>query len=528
MADPDFKTPRCTEATMNLGHFLTQTAARLPDHPALTRGDQSLTYGAFNGRVDAFAHALAEAGVGHKDRVLIHSNNGFEMVVAVYAIWKVGAVIVPTNFRVTPADIVKMGHASGATAFVGNAQFPDHVDAVRADGFAGARFWVIGDGFDEALAAHASAGVFSEHAVSRDDPAWFFFTSGTTGFPKCAVLTHGQMGFVLTNHVADLMPGLSHRDASLVIAPLSHGAGLHLFVNVTKGAHNVLMSGDGLDPADAFALIERHQITNMFAVPTIVKRLVESGAAAGHDHSSLKHLVYAGAPMYRADQIRALEVLGPCLVQYFGLGEVTGCITVLPADEHSTDDAAMRVGSCGYPRTGIEVAILSESGERLGPGETGLVGVRGGAVMAGYLDNPAANAESFIDGWFITGDIGHLDPGGYLYLTDRRSDMYISGGSNVYPRETEEVILTHPAVMEATIVGVPDSDWGEAGVAVVVTREAVSQEDLHHFIAERVARYKRPRTIVFRDELPKSGYGKIEKKTIRAMLIDEGLVEPVQ
>lgn len=522
MADADFAFERQSLATMNLGRFLTHAAARKPDHPAIIFRDQTISYSALNARADALAHALVSMGVGAKDRVLIHSNNHPDMVVAIYAIWKTGAVIVPTNFRVSPDDIVKMAHAAGATAFIGNDAFKDHLSAMEKDGCCTGATLTINGSLDAAIERHRDDGAFQECTVLRDDPAWFFFTSGTTGFPKCAVLTHGQMGFVLNNHVADLMPGLSAADASLVVAPLSHGAGLHLFVQVTQCATNVLMPDDKFDVATACTLIEKHRVTNLFTVPTIVKRLVDDEAAARHDLSSLKHVIYAGAPMYRADQIKALEVLGPVIVQYFGLGEVTGAITVLPADEHDVDDAKMRVGSCGYPRTGMEVAILAADGTRLGPHETGAIGVRGGAVFSGYLNNVEANAESFVDGWFLTGDIGHVDEGGYLYLTGRKSDMYISGGSNIYPRETEEIILTHPDVEEVAIVGVPDRDWGEAGVAVVVG--AVNVETLRPWIAKHVVRYKQPRDIFVWDALPKSGYGKVEKKTVRQMLFDQQLV----
>lgn len=522
MADPDFAFARQSYATMNLGRFLTHAAARKPNHPALIFRDQTISYGALNARTDALAHALVSMGVSAKDRVLIHSNNHPDMVAAIYAIWKTGAVIVPTNFRAAPDDIVKMAHAAGATAFIGNEAFGDHLAAMARDGGCEGATLTINGNLDAAIAKHTGDGPFQDAAVLRDDPAWFFFTSGTTGFPKCAVLTHGQMGFVLNNHVADLMPGLSARDASLVIAPLSHGAGLHLFVQVTQCATNVLMPDDRFDVPTACALIEKHRVSNLFAVPTIVKRLVEDDTVTKHDLSSLKHVVYAGAPMYRVDQIKALDVLGPVIVQYFGLGEVTGAITVLPADEHDIDDAKMRVGSCGYPRTGMEVAIFAPDGTRLGAHETGAIGVRGGAVFSGYLNNAEANAESFVDGWFLTGDIGHLDEGGYLYLTGRKSDMYISGGSNIYPREIEEVILTHPDVDEVAIVGVPDRDWGEAGVAVIVGK--VDVETLRHWIAQRVARYKQPRDIFIWDALPKSGYGKVEKKTVRQMLFDQKLV----
>ncbi|MGB7431047.1 MAG: AMP-binding protein, partial [Ahrensia sp.] len=224
MADPEFAFARQSLATMNLGRFLTHAAARKPDHPAIIFRDQTISYGALNARTDALAHALVALGIGPKDRVLIHSNNHPDMVAAIYAIWKTGAVIVPTNFRAAPDDIVKMAHAAGASAFIGNEAFGDHLAAMESDGCCAAATLTINGSLDAAIAGHAGDGPFQDAAVLRDDPAWFFFTSGTTGFPKCAVLTHGQMGFVLNNHVADLMPGLSARDASLVIAPLSHGA----------------------------------------------------------------------------------------------------------------------------------------------------------------------------------------------------------------------------------------------------------------------------------------------------------------
>lgn len=522
MADPNFHVERQSLATMNIGRFLTHAAGRKPNHPALIHRNQTISYNDLNTRTDGLAHALVEMGVGAKDRVLIHSNNHPDMVVALYAVWKTGAVIVPTNFRASPSDIVKMAHASGATTFIGNMAFANHLEAMADDGCCRDKTLIIDGSLNDVIKPHTTKGPFVEASVLRDDPAWFFFTSGTTGFPKCAVLTHGQMGFVLNNHVADLMPGLRWHDASLVVAPLSHGAGLHLFVQISQCATNVLMPDDRFDVATAFCLIEKHKVSNLFTVPTIVKRMVDDEAVTRYDLSSLKHVVYAGAPMYRADQVKALEVLGPVIVQYFGLGEVTGAITVLPADEHTTDDTKMRVGSCGYPRTGMEVTILAPDGKRLEAGETGAIGVRGGAVFSGYLDNPSANAESFVDGWFLTGDIGYLDTDGYLYLTGRKSDMYISGGSNIYPREIEEVLLTHPDIDEVAIVGVPDHDWGEAGVAVIVG--TVDINNLRPWIAGRVARYKQPRDIFIWDALPKSGYGKVEKKTVRQMLFDQKLV----
>jgi acyl-CoA synthetase (AMP-forming)/AMP-acid ligase II len=362
--------------------------------------------------------------------------------------------------------------------------------------------------------------------VEYADPAWFFFTSGTTGRPKAAVLTHGQLAFVITNHLADLFPGVTERDASLVVAPLSHGAGIHQMGQVARGARTVLLPTERLDAEEAWRLVEEHRVTNMFTVPTILKALAEHPAAGRRDHASLRHVIYAGAPMYREDQKRALEVLGPCLVQYFGLGEVTGNITVLRPDQHSlADDPAFPLGSVGAPRTGMDVAILDEAGRRLPPGATGEICVRGPAVFAGYFENPEANAKAFRQDWFHTGDLGHLDERGFLYITGRASDMFISGGSNVYPREVEEAILTHPAVVECAVVGLPHPKWGEAGVAAVVPKPgmAVTEAEVMAHLAPRLARYKQPQRVVVWEALPKSGYGKVPKPLVRARLEVEGV-----
>ncbi|MBM3572698.1 MAG: AMP-binding protein, partial [Alphaproteobacteria bacterium] len=360
--------------------------------------------------------------------------------------------------------------------------------------------------------------------VTYDHPLWFFYTSGTTGRPKASILTHGQLNFVVNNHLADLMPGTTERDVSLVVAPLSHGAGAHALSQVARGAMSVLLPSERLDVEEAWRLVERHRVTNMFTVPTIVKLLTEHPAVDRYDHGSLRYVIYAGAPMYRADQKHALAKLGRVLVQYFGLGEVTGNITVLPPHLHTLDDAApdARIGSCGHPRTGMEIKIVDGDGRRLAPGERGEICTRGLAVFAGYFENPEATAKALKGGWFHTGDLGYVDAEGFLYITGRASDMYISGGSNVYPRDAEEVLLTHPAVAEAAVLGVPDPKWGEAGVAVIVRQPGrdVGADELIGFLDGKLAKYKWPRRVFFWDEIPKSGYGKVPKHLIRQKLFE--------
>ena len=520
-----------SQRVMNLSHFARQAARRHGADIAFVWGEQQWTWTAFDRRVDAMAAALAARGIGKGDRVLVQSKNCNQMFESMFACFRIGAVWVPTNFRQTPDDVAYLGAASGAVAMICHSECPDHASAARAAAPAirvlieigGATF---GEDYDALVRAHDSA-VVTEADVVRDDPCWFFLTSGTTGRPKAAVLTHGQMAFVITNHLCDLMPGTTSADASLVVAPLSHGAGIHALVQTARAVKTVLPASDRFDVDEAWRLVERWRITNMFTVPTILKMLAEHPSVDAYDHSSLRYVIYAGAPMYREDQKRALGKLGKVLVQYFGLGEVTGNITVLPPALHDAEDhPTARIGTCGFARTGMQISIQDDEGHERAPGETGEICVCGPAVFAGYYDNPEANAKAFRDGWFRTGDLGHVDAEGFLYITGRASDMYISGGSNIYPREIEEKLLTHPALAEVAVVGVPDPTWGEVGVAVCVLAEGASlnEPELLAWADGKVARYKLPKRVVFWDALPKSAYGKITKKAVRDELAARGLL----
>lgn len=519
----------CTRRVMNLAHALRKNGRRLRDGVGLAQGERRWTWGELDARVDAMAAALSARGVAKGDRVLVQSRNCHQLFESMFVCFRLGAVWVPTNYRQTPAEVAYLARASGARALICGSVFPEHAAAIRAESpgldivveIGGNAF---GEDYDGLVAAHEGQAAATAD-VEHDDPCWFFFTSGTTGRPKAAVLTHGQMAFVITNHLCDLMPGTKEGDTSLVVAPLSHGAGIHQLAQVAAGATTVLTAGERLDPQEVWSLVDEWRIANMFTVPTIVKLLTEHSSVAHHDHSSLRHVIYAGAPMYREDQKHALRTLGPVLVQYFGLGEVTGNITVLPPRLHAAEDGPdVKVGTCGFERTGMQVDIQDNAGHSLAPGETGEICVCGPAVFAGYYDNPKANADAFRNGWFRTGDLGHLDDEGFLFITGRASDMYISGGSNVYPRETEEKLLKHPAIAEAAILGVPDPTWGEVGVAVCVRRpgQGVEEGDLLAWLSGEVARYKLPKRVFFWDELPKSGYGKITKRAIREELEARG------
>lgn len=525
---------RSSNRVMNLAHMLRQNARRLPDQPGLIWGDKSWSWVEIERDVNALAAALAARGIGKGDAVLVHSKNTAQMFFSLFAAFKLGAIWVPTNFRLTPDEVVYLATFSRARGFLCHGDFPEHAEAVRV-GAPGVEFiWRLDEqskasAFGETdmepkLAAYRGQAV-ADAAVGYNDPCWYFFTSGTTGRSKAAVLTHGQMAFVTTNHLADLVPGATHEDASLVVAPLSHGAGVHQINIVARGAPTILLPSEKFDVEEAWRLIEKNRVTNIFTVPTILKMLVEHEAVDRFDHSSLRSVIYAGAPMYREDQKYALKKLGKVITQYFGLGEVTGSITVLPPALHDPEDNAnTRFGTCGYERTGMQVSIQDDDGKELEAFQTGEICVIGPAVFAGYFDNPEANAKAFRNGWFRTGDLGHMDEQGFVYITGRASDMFISGGSNIYPREIEEKILAHPAIVECAVLGVPDRFWGEVGVAVCVARESVDEAALAAYLAPKVPRYKMPKRFFFWETLPKSGYGKVPKRLIKDELAARGLL----
>lgn len=525
---------RCSNRVMNLAHVLSQNARRFPDLPALIWSEKSWSWAEVECEVNALAAALAERGIGKGDALLVHSKNTAQMFFSLFATFKLGAIWVPTNFRLMPDEVVYLASFSRAKGFLCHGDFEDHAEAIRRE--------VPGVEFIWRLDEQARPSTFGElnvaqvletyrgqrvpdAAVEHNDPCWYFFTSGTTGRSKAAVLTHGQMAFVLTNHLCDLLPGATEKDASLVVAPLSHGAGVHQLNIVARGAPSILLPSEKFDIEEAWRLVEKHRVTNIFTVPTILKMLVEHEAVDRFDHASLRSVIYAGAPMYRADQKFALQKLGKVITQYFGLGEVTGNITVLPPALHEEEDLAnTRVGTCGFARTGMQVSIQDDGGRELSPFETGEICVIGPAVFAGYFDNPDANAKAFRDGWFRTGDLGHMDEQGFVYITGRASDMYISGGSNIYPRELEEKILSHPSIAEVAVVGVPDKVWGEVGVAVCVAREPVAEAALAEYLGAKVPRYKMPKRFFFWEALPKSGYGKVPKRLVKDELETRGLV----
>ncbi|MFI5053939.1 MAG: AMP-binding protein, partial [Acidimicrobiia bacterium] len=356
--------------------------------------------------------------------------------------------------------------------------------------------------------------------------AWLFYTSGTTGRPKGAMLTHGNLAFVTASWLADLTP-MTEGDITLHAAPLSHGAGFHALATTARGARHVIPQQASFDPAGIVTLLEHEGVTNTWMVPTQIVMLVDALGDTRPELPALRHVVYGGAPFAPAELKRALAVFGSVFVQLFGQGETPMTATVLPASDHAAalaGDRPERLSSAGFARPGMDVRILGEDGRELPPGEVGEACVRGPAVMLGYWNRPEATAEALHDGWLHTGDLGRLDEHGYLYLLDRAKDLIISGGSNVYAVEVEAALADHPMVREVAVVGLPDRTWGEVVTAVVVSESpgAATEAALAEHCATVLAGYKRPRRYTFRDTLPRNAYGKVLKRELRAELASDG------
>jgi long-chain acyl-CoA synthetase len=362
-----------------------------------------------------------------------------------------------------------------------------------------------------------------------DELAWLFYTSGTTGRPKGVMLTHRNLMTMGLTYFIDVDP-VSGDDHIVYAAPMSHGAGIYAIPHLMAGARHVVPSSGGMDPAELFDLGRRLGPLSTFAAPTIVKRLVDHAEAAGLGPDdaarSFKTIVYGGAPMYVADIERAMRVMGPRFVQIYGQGETPMVATAL-SRQHLCDSAhprhKERIASVGVAQTPVQVRIAGDDGQDLAPGEVGEVLVRGDSVMAGYWRNEQATAQALRDGWLYTGDVGCLDSDGFLTLKDRSKDLIISGGSNIYPREVEEALLTAPGVAEAAVVGAFDPEWGEVVVAFFVPCPGIEVTaaalDLH--CLEQIARFKRPKRYVQMSALPKNNYGKVLKTELRAFLANE-------
>ncbi|HEX9494422.1 MAG TPA: long-chain fatty acid--CoA ligase [Candidatus Limnocylindria bacterium] len=494
---------------MNAGAFLTNAAAVHGDRPAIVFADRVITYAELEIASGRAAGGLLHAGLRPGDRILLWMRNHPEFVISLFAGLRAGLTVVPTNVRLHPREVGYIATNSGAAAIIHDAEFESAATRISEESGSLQRF--RSDALPQGSAALSDP--------RPEDPAWLFYTSGTTGKPKGATLTHRNLAAMTTACLADLC-SFQPEDVVLHVAPLTHGSGLYLLPAIARGASNVISHHASFDPSEVFALIEHHHVSSIaFVVPTMIVRLSNDPGAKSHRLASLRTVIYGGAPMYVEDLRKAVQMFGQIFVQLYGQGETPMTGTYIRAADHRFDGAEWerRMGSIGIPRSNVEIRILDANDRPQPAGEVGEIVVRGDTVMQGYWRDPEATRIALRDGWLHTGDLGYVDGGGYVFLVDRAKDMIISAGNNIYAREVEEALLTHPAVGEVAVVGVPDADWGESVHAVVVLRagQEVEPRVLIQHCKDRIASYKKPRTVEFIAELPKSAYGKVLKRELR-------------
>ncbi|NRB16953.1 MAG: AMP-binding protein [Rhodobacteraceae bacterium] len=505
---------------MNPAEWLLSTAKTCPEAPALYCGtEQTADYGTFARRAASIAGALVERGISVGDPVAILMQNRTEYLEALYGIWWAGAVAAPINAKLHAKEAAWIIEDSGARLVFASASNAAELEPVRPRCLDA----VIIAGEESFSGLYEAPEQARPAALSAKDMIWLFYTSGTTGRPKGVMISAGNMMAMITGYLAGVGSHCA-ADATLYAAPMSHGAGIYNFMHVIAGSRHICPASGGFDAPEIFDLAAQFDRVSMFAAPTMVRRMVDYAKASGRSGDGLANVIYAGGPMYFADITEAVEVIGPRFVQIYGQGECPMAITVLPRDtvaDRSHPRWRQRLASVGRQQMVSRVSVVDQRGKTLPVGQIGEIVVHGPAVMIGYWNNPDATSQTIRDGWLWTGDMGALDEDGFLTLHDRSKDMIISGGSNIYPREVEEVLLGHPGVAEVAVVGRPHAEWGEEVVACIVPVDGqpVDLAMLDALCIANIARFKRPKEYVVLTALPKNNYGKVIKNELRQLVV---------
>ncbi len=518
---------------MNLAHLLQRQARTDPSRPAILSGTQVVaSYGEWAQRCQHLAAQFQAAGLQPGDRVALFMRNHVRYLEVMLGAWWAGLAVVPINAKlhVREAQWI-IDNAQARWAFVSadiTSDTGEHLTGlertVDVDSSAADALWQ-----GTTPTGTPTSTPFAPPITDRqpDDLAWLFYTSGTTGRPKGVMITHRNLMTMGLAYFTDV-DAIGPKDCIAYAAPMSHGAGIYAIPHLMAGARHMVPPSGGFDPAELFALGQQIGPLSLFAAPTIVKRLVDhaeqTGLSAPACGQSFKTVVYGGAPMYAADIQRALRVMGPRFVQIYGQGESPMVGTALSRQQ--LQDTAHprhpeRLASVGVAQTPVRIRVTNAQGQDLPLGEVGEVLIQGDSVMAGYWRNPEATAHAIQHGWLFTGDMGCLDSDGFLTLKDRSKDLIISGGSNIYPREIEEVLLHAPGVAEVAVVGAPDAEWGEVVVAFVVPQagHTLDTAALDALCLQEIARFKRPKRYEIVASLPKNNYGKVLKTELRQRLV---------
>ena len=509
---------------MSFVQYLDHGALRAPDAPCLQMGDVELTYKEVQAWSHKIGNKLRSLGLGRGDHACVLATNDLMAFVCVFGFSRAGVTWVPANPRLSAEDIQYQINFFECKVVIFQQAFAEILDRLRLE-LPGVNEFVC---LDADLAETPSmerwlgggSGDDLRIAFEPDDLAMIMPTGGTTGRSKGVMLPNRALdAFVsLYLYCFGYMPGT--RPVNLAAAPLTHAAGIFSLATMVRGGRVVILPK--AEPSLIVDAIERERATELFLPPTVIYRILDLPGIENRNFTSLEYFVYAAAPMSVEKLRQALRVFGPVMAQCFGQAEAPALCTYLSPRDHLAPDGSPAgeeiLSSCGYPTPLMDVRILDDDNVETAGEDRGEICVRGPLVMQGYYKRPDITAQTIIDGWLHTGDIGFKDRAGRIHISDRKKDMIISGGFNIYPQEIEQVLWAHPAVQDCAVIGVPDPDWGEAVKAVVELNRDISagEEELLTWCKARLGSMRSPKSIDFIDQLPRSPNGKVLKRDVRA------------
>lgn len=488
-----------------------------PDTAAYIQDERAFSFREVGEQSCRIAHALQAAALGDGAKGAVWASNDVRAWTCTLGLWRANMAWIPVNARNVAEENQALLDAFDCDVVFYQQAYAPAVEAVRGP-LSRVRLWIcIETELNPWCAAYPATHPDVEYDL--DDVVMLSPTGGTTGTPKGVMNTHRSVQTFVAHYMLSCHYGHGERPVNLAAAPMTHTAGLLSLPTTARGGTVVVVTKP--DPGLMLSAIARHRVTEFFLPPTVIYRLLEVPGIETLDFSSLKYFLYGAAPMSVDKLKKAIKVFGPVMGGGYGQTEAPASIALLPPDQHFAGDMLAsdeRLSSVGRPSPLIRVEIMDERNCILATGETGEICVRGDLVMKGYYMAPDKTAETIIDGWLHTGDIGHLDAEGYLYVTDRKKDMLITGGFNVYPSEVEQVIWAHPAVQDCAVIGVPDPQWGEAVKAVVELNagQSVTADELIALCKEKLGSVKAPKSVEFIASLPRSPNGKVLKKDLRA------------
>ena len=505
------------------GRYYLWPLTRYRNRVAVIFEDRRLTFGEMDALINRLSHGLLGLGLATGHKVAILSGNSVEAAVAIFAIPRAGLTYVTLNARHSPQEHLDVLNDAGVDALLIAGEYLPSVEPVLEQARSLKHVVVIAPSgsshlsYEELTAGRPTTPPDVEVDPHRDIER-IHYTSGTTGRPKGAVWPFSMNEQVLNSILINLDRPIGPEDINLNIGPLTHAAGLMMMVYYARGATNIILPR--FDEEAVLRTIERERVTSVLFIPTMLYRLLMRSDLESYDLSSIRRIWYGTAPM-AVDRLRqAIDVFGNVFRQNYGMTEIPQPITFLGPEDHIAEGderRTRRLQSAGRPAMGVEIRILDEEDREVGPGEVGEIVLRADKLILGYWNMPEATAEAFKDGWFYTHDMGMWDEDGFLYIMDRKNDMIITGGFNVYPREVEEIVMRLPEVAEAVVIGVPDDLWGESIKAFVVTKEGcrLTGEDVLEHCRKHLSGYKKPKTVEFISRVPKNLYGKVDRRALK-------------